>query len=144
MRHVIKLVAIAMVGTSMMGCAGSLNSLQKGELQSFQAKGIAVEEKNPGTGAALGILPGGGSFYTRHYGIGVVNLLLWPISILWDPINGYEASQSINYYLTKAAVERKQNSEIKVLEEQMQDNKITTEEFLMKKREVEKKYAPTY
>lgn len=39
------------------GCASGLNSYQKAELDHFEAKGLVVEEKSPGTGAALGLLP---------------------------------------------------------------------------------------
>ena len=36
-------------------------------------------------------MPGGGSFYGREYGLGVVNLLFWPLSSLWDPVSGHSA-----------------------------------------------------
>jgi len=91
-------IAVGVVGTS--GCAASLSSQQKAELKSYETAGQAVKEKNPGTGAVLGLLPGGGSFYTRRYGLGALNLLTWPLSILWDPFNGYNGSQTINYYAT--------------------------------------------
>ena len=55
------------------GCASGLNSQQKAELRHYEANGLAVEEKSPGTGAALGLLPGGGSFYGREYGLAVVD-----------------------------------------------------------------------
>ena len=140
----LKILAVVFISTLLVGCAGGLNSVQKSELKSFQAKGLSVEEKNPGTGAALGILPGGGSFYTRNYGLGIVNLLFWPLSIFWDPVNGYEGALSINYYVTKATLARKMDKEIKDLEYQMQDKKITVEEFLIEKRKIEKKYSPDF
>lgn len=108
----------------------------------FLSKGFISYGKKPGTGAALGLLPGGGSFYTREYGLGIVNLLLWPLSICWDPVNGYEGSLSINYYATKAMLARKTDKEINDLEYQMQGKTITVEEFLTKKRGIEKKYSP--
>jgi hypothetical protein len=144
MKLKLKILAVVFISTLLVGCAGGLNSIQKSELKSFQAKDLSVEEKNPGTGAALGILPGGGSFYTRNYGLGIVNLLLWPLSIFWDTVNGYEGALSINYYVTKATLARKMDKEIKDLEYQMQDKKITVEEFLIKKREIEKKYSPDF
>jgi len=39
------------------GCASGLNSYQKSELRHFEAAGLAVEEKNPAMGTALGLLP---------------------------------------------------------------------------------------
>ena len=90
------------------GCANGLNSVQKAELDAYEARGMAIQEKSPGAGAALGLLPGGGSFYGREYGFGVANLLLWPLSILWDPISGYDAARAINYNVTKAHVAKLQ------------------------------------
>lgn len=43
-----------------------------------------VDVKNPYTGAVFGLLPGGGSFYTGELGLGIADLLTWPISPLWD------------------------------------------------------------
>jgi hypothetical protein len=43
-----------------------------------------VTVKDPATAAALGLLPGGGSFYTGHFALGVVDLLTWPFSSIWD------------------------------------------------------------
>lgn len=83
-----KVLAVLLAGTfasAVCGCATTLTSQQKREYQGYQAKGLVVEEKNPGVGAALGILSGGESFYAGAYGWGVVNLLMWPISVLWDP-----------------------------------------------------------
>ena len=44
-----------------------------------------IEVKSPVTAAVLGLLPGGGSFYTGEMGLGIVDALLWPFgSTLWD------------------------------------------------------------
>ena len=43
-----------------------------------------IKIKDPGLAAALGFLPGGGSFYTGQFGLGVLDVILWPFSILWD------------------------------------------------------------
>lgn len=59
-------------------------------------------------------------------------------------MNGYEGALSINYYVTKATLARKMDKEIKDLEYQMQDKKITVEEFLIEKRKIEKKYSPDF
>lgn len=36
----------------------------------------------------------------------MVNLLFWPLSILWDPVSGYDASQRINYTATRVHLEK--------------------------------------
>jgi hypothetical protein len=124
------------------GCATALNSSQKGDLRSYQAKGLEVREKNPSTGAALGILPGGGSFYAREYGFGVINLLTWPLSIFWDPVSGYEGSQSINFYLTKSAAEKKLKQEMAALDDKLTLGVITKEQYIKEKHAVESMYQP--
>lgn len=123
------------------GCATPLNSAQKSELHAYQAKGLEVQEKTPQTGAVLGILPGCGSFYARQYGLGVVNLLVWPFSILWDPVSGYEGSQAINYYATKAAADKSLKKEMSLLDDKLTLGQITKEEYIKSKRELEAKYS---
>lgn len=124
------------------GCATPLNSLQRRELGAYQAKGLLVAEKSPGVGAVLGILPGGGSFYTRHYGCGIVNLLLWPLSVCWDPVSGYRGAQSINYYATKAALSAKMNRELEDIEDDLEAETISKETYLMKKKRIKRRYSP--
>ena len=123
------------------GCATPLSSGQKQEYRGYQAKGLSVEEKNPGAAAALGILPGFGSFYVREYGAGVVNLLLWPASILWDPMSGYQGAQSINYYATKQKVDLLKDKEITQLEDQLMMETIDNREYVSAKREIDNKYS---
>jgi hypothetical protein len=129
-------VALALLA----GCATPLNSMQKQELRGYQAKGLAVEEKNPGAAAALGILPGFGSFYVREYGAGVVNLLLWPASILWDPVSGYQGAQTINYYATVNRVKSLKESEVEDLEDLLVMDTISKKEYILKKRKIDEKY----
>lgn len=141
MKRFVRTALAGVFAVNVAGCAGTLNSVQKSELRVYQEKGLLVEEKNPGLGAALGILPGGGSFYTRHIGLGVVNLLLWPLSILWDPMNGYDQSNAINYFATHTAVSRQKEKEIAALEADLSAKKITPDDFLIRKGAIERKYA---
>lgn len=134
------LLAVSFVALTS-GCASGLNSQQKTELRQYEARGQAVQEKNPGTGAALGLLPGGGSFYGREYGLGVVNLLFWPLSILWDPVSGYDASESINYHATKAHIAKLQDREVSALDEQLAGGEIDMTAYTLEKRKIEKKYG---
>jgi len=122
------------------GCASGLNSYQKSELRHFEAAGLAVEEKNPAMGTALGLLPGGGSFYGREYGLGVVNLLFWPLSILWDPVSGHSAAETINYHATKQHVSTLENRELDALEDRLTRNEIDMTQYSIQKRRVETKY----
>lgn len=133
-------ILILLVG--LYGCATPLTSGQSQELRAYQGKGLAVEEKNVGAAAALGLLPGGGSFYTRNYGLGVVNLLFWPISILWDPISGVNGAKAINYYATKEVVNKHEQYDLNQLDDSLMTGAMTKEEYVMAKRKVQNKYSP--
>lgn len=136
-RLTIAAIALALVA----GCATPLTGNQKRELQAYEAKGFGVEEKNPGTAAALGLLPGGGSFYVGEYGAGVVNLLFWPASVLWDPVSGYQGATSINYYATKQKVEREKSQKISNLEDELMMETISKRQFITKKRRIDEQYS---
>lgn len=89
----------------------------------------------------LGLLPGGGSFYTENYGIGVVDLLFWPLSILWDPINGNNGAKAINYYATKERVRYLSAKEKKDLTLKLETGQVSQLEYAKKRREIEEKYS---
>lgn len=100
-----------MIGPAILVClaltssCSSLNSAQNRELKEFRAKNLEVKEKDPTTAAVLNILPGFGDFYNGNPGYGVVNLLLWPASILWAPVGGVSGAEEVNYYASKAYVD---------------------------------------
>ena len=123
------------------GCASGLNSAQESELAGYRANHLDVQEKSPGLAAGLGLLPGGGSFYGRAYGYGVVNLLLWPISILWDPVSGHDAAESLNYQASKAHVASLKRREMDQLDAKLTGNEIDLKAYTLEKRKVDEKYS---
>jgi len=125
----------------MVGCATGITSYQKREYEKYRAMGLAAEEKNVALAAGLGILPGGGSFYTRNYGLGVLNLLLWPYSILWDPISGKDGANYINYYATKTQIKILKKNELRSLEEQLKNGEITITKYILEREKLRKKYS---
>lgn len=137
-----KLLLVAALAAVVSGCATPLSSAQKRDMNFYQSKGLVVEEKNPATAAGLGLLPGVGSFYVREYGAGIVNLLLWPASVLWDPVSGYDGANAINYYATKDYVSRKQKREIKNLEDNVATGKVPQADYINLRRKIEEKYSP--
>jgi len=142
MKYTITLFLFVMsIIVSLNGCATPLTSIQKREYKEYQARGIALEEKKPVLGALLGLLPGIGSFYVGEFGPGVVNLLLWPASILWDPISGYEGSLSINYFATKQVVNSNMRKELKRLDEELFLKTVTNEDYIRQKRDIEARYS---
>lgn len=137
-----KIVTTVALCAALAGCATPLTSQQKQDMQFYKASGMEVQEKNPAVGAGLGLLPGFGSFYVREYGAGVVNLLFWPASILWDPVSGYEGAQTINYFATKEQVKRKMNREMRALDDSLTTGKVSRDDYIIQKRKIEQKYMP--
>lgn len=136
----VKIAGLLCAVTLASGCATGLNSMQEREYRAMQSENVLVQEKNPTTGAVLGILPGGGSFYAREPALGIVNLLFWPLSILWDPISGRDGSMAINYDLSKQKLKRDLANEMSELDNQLTLGQITNVEYVAEKRKVEKKY----
>ncbi|MCD6404191.1 MAG: hypothetical protein J7M19_00005, partial [Planctomycetes bacterium] len=56
-----------------------------------------IEEKSPATATVLGFFIGLGSFYTNEPVLGVVDLLTWPVSILWEPWIAPAQANKVNY-----------------------------------------------
>jgi hypothetical protein len=78
------------------GCT-PMSYQQKTNNNDMDEKGYYVKEKSKGGAVALGFLPGGGSFYTGRWGVGIVDLVLWPLSVAWDPVVGYTEARHRNY-----------------------------------------------
>jgi hypothetical protein len=124
------------------GCAAGLDAVQEQELRAYEHKGLAVQEKSEAAAALLGILPGGGSFYTRQYGVAVVNLMLWPFSVLWDPLNAHRGAQEINYQATMAKINQLRENEYTQLDQKVLSRQIDSEQYKYRKNVIERKYAP--
>ena len=93
-----KLISLLLLGATLTGCT-SLTHQEQLSLRALKAQGITVEKPvgnweapaNPAGAGALNILPGFGNFYLAagnggdgsHYLYGFLNLLTWPISIVW-------------------------------------------------------------
>ena len=100
MRYLFLLLMLPVVGCS------SLNHSQKREYKEWKSAGIAQETKHEGLAAGLNVLPGIGDFYNGNFGLGIVNLLFWPASVLWAPVGGATGAEEVNYYETKTVVAR--------------------------------------
>lgn len=89
-----------------------LNAYERDRLQSLRGRGITVDTPqtqwerpaSPAAAGALNLLPGGGNFYlasgnagdSNHYTYGFLNLITWPLSILWAVPEGAVDAQTIN------------------------------------------------
>lgn len=135
-----KISAFILFLSFMVSSCSSLNGHQKRELAEWKANDISVEEKAPGTAAALNILPGIGDFYNGNVGLGIVNLLTWPLSILWAPVGGASGADEVNYYTSKANVEKLESNKKQIklkIEEALIGDRITKEQFYIANKKIE-------
>ena len=100
-------VALFVLSVLSVGCSDrmyGLSRVQKENLRAWQAEGQeVVVEKKPETATVLGFFIGLGSFYTDQPVLGVIDLLTWPLSALWEPWIAPANANKINYEATKQA-----------------------------------------
>ena len=93
-----KLLLTTLVALSLSGCT-TLTHQEKSTLRGLKAHGITVEKPaglweapaSPAAAGVLNLLPGFGNFYlasgngadSSQYLYGFLNLITWPISVLW-------------------------------------------------------------
>jgi hypothetical protein len=136
----IKIIILSWFIFTLSGCVAGLDERQQREYACFQNDGVLIEDKNPTLGSVLGILPGFGSFYTRNPGRGITNLLLWPISILWEPVNGYNGSMAINYDKTKYKIKKQKQKELLNLENRYSRGELDNPVYYFELQKIKKKY----
>lgn len=125
---------IVLVSILMLASCASINSQQKQELREWQAQNVYVKEKSPGLAAGLNILPGIGDFYNGNVGYGILNLLTWPLSVLWAPIGGASGADEVNYFASKNYVESLEKKQKKIktdLEEKFLTNQISKNDYII-------------
>ena len=135
----IKPILVTLLLSTAIGCT-TLTTQQKAEYDLMKQDDVLIHEKDPTTGAWLGLLPGFGAFYGREPLVGVVDLLLWPVSIIWDPVVGYETSKKVNYYITKGSLEKNKEKELIELDNQRILGELSDAGYVAKKRVIEQKY----
>lgn len=135
-------VTLGVSSLALTGCASGINSLQEKELKYYESQNMAVEEKSEGLAFGLGFLPGIGSMYAGEYGYGMLNLLLWPASIFWDPISGANAAARVNYEATMLNVNNLKRKEMDNLYDLYQIDKLTEKQYTIQKHQIERKYTP--
>jgi len=134
MKNILLIVLLVMTSSC-------LTEQQRLEYREMKASGYEVVEKNTTAAAWLGVLPGGGSFYTGRVGLGILDLLLWPYSICWDPAIGHNAAEKRNYWATSDNVRMKKKREIAKIYELKLEGKLTSDEYENKRILIERKYT---
>ena len=102
-----KMFSIFVVAVLALSSCASVSTMQKQDIVEAKMNGTYVEEKNAGLAAGLNVLPGIGDFYNGNVGYGIVNLLTWPLSILWAPIGGYDGALVRNWEESRIYAARK-------------------------------------
>ena len=109
-----RFIIFILLSLMFVGCSDpmyGLRSYQKMDLREWEASGQQiVVEKKPETATVLGLFIGLGSFYTEEPILGVIDLLTWPISPLWEVWIAPANANKINYEATKEAWMRKQSN----------------------------------
>jgi hypothetical protein len=104
MRRSIVFIAISLAVLFCTACT-SLSRSEKETVRELQDYGVREHEivKDPGLAGALNILPGFGNFYLaygtdegEHWLYGFLNLLTWPLSVLWGVPEGVIDARNIN------------------------------------------------
>ena len=101
-----------LVGTMLLAGCTSLTRQEQMQLQHLKAQGITVDKplgnyEKPASvagAAALNLLPGVGNFYlgsgqaaeSDHWLYGFLNLLTWPVSIVWGILEAAIDANAIN------------------------------------------------
>jgi hypothetical protein len=92
MRKLLLAVMVISLIFSSTGCVTLSRSDQErlNELKSIGLSATEIKKKNPGAAGGLNILPGFGNFYlaigteeSEQWLVGFLNLLFWPISVVW-------------------------------------------------------------
>jgi len=101
------------------------------ELQGLGVRANDRQTKNPGAAGALNILPGIGNFYlavgtdeSEQWLYGCLNLLCWPVSVVWGIPEAAIDANTINkketvYYYTFDPIGRKELERLKAAQKDL-------------------------
>lgn len=137
-------VALTIISTvALQACTTHLSDGQKRELDAYEAKGLAVQEKSVGTAALLGVLPMTGYLYTGHYVLAFTTLPLYPfLGPLWMPYDTAMSAKNRNYYATQENVSREKAKALRQIDRKMEDKVLSYEQHIREQRQIEEKYTP--
>jgi hypothetical protein len=94
-------VALVVISFTLGGC-NSLTTHERAQYDAWVESDQLVKEKSPTGALYYGLLPGFGSFYVGNMWLGAIDMLLWPISIVYDGPIARENAYRINYEATSA------------------------------------------
>ena len=119
----------------------SINNQQLAKLKIYQDKGFYINKKSPLLGLFVGLFPAGGCLYLKHFIFGIISILSYPLSIIWEIVIGYFGSLKVNYFATLQFVNESYTAEEKKLDNLLLEMNDNGKYYIAAKKELDKKYA---
>jgi hypothetical protein len=121
-------------------CAIGANHKQRAAYNIYKEKKILVESRDPNKAVKMGFLPGGSSFYNGDYDVAVFNILLWPVSILWEAGNASDRAILLNLEESEELIKKTFKLELSRIEEEKNLELIDEDTYKIKFLELYSKY----
>lgn len=139
-RSLITCLVLMMMAMSLTGCGipRRLSDQEKADYSALVHASVVVEKKSPGTAIGLGFAPFGmGAIYSDQWVVlGVTDFVLWPVSIIWAPINSWARVRETNYRATVEQLGPEKIRRIGDLDRQRRSGAISEEQYLERARAI--------
>ena len=126
------------------GCGARMARSQemKNQWQAQKTAAVVVEYRSTGTAVGLSFLPlGVGAIYSQNsVGLFVCDLLFWPVSILWAPINNHAMVKDLNYDATVLALSEERKNKIAQLDAKRTSMSVT--DYNAQRKTIDDYYRP--
>jgi hypothetical protein len=138
------LVVFTSLASTGCGMPRRLSDQEKSDYSSLVRAEVIVEKKSPGTAIGLGFAPFAlGSIYSDQWVVlGVTDFVLWPVSILWSPVNSWSRVRETNYRATVEVLGPEKIRQIGELDRQREAGQITDAQYLERARSIAGAPAP--
>lgn len=142
--HLLFLIAFTSLAFTGCGMPRRLSDQEKSDYSSLVRAEVIVEKRSPGTAIGLGFAPLAlGAVYSKQWWVtGGADFFLWPVSILWSPINSWSSVRSMNYDATVELLGPEKVRQIGDLDRQREAGLITDAQYLERARAIAGAPAP--
>jgi hypothetical protein len=132
------LVVFTCLAATGCGIPRRLSDQEKSDYSSLVRAEVIVEKKSPGTAIGLGFAPFAlGSIYSDQWVVlGVTDFVLWPVSILWSPVNSWSRVRETNYRATFELLGPEKVRQIGDLDRQRAAGQITGTQYIERARAI--------
>lgn len=136
--HTLAVALVCFCALTGCGIPRRLSDEEKSTYSAFARADVVVEKKSPGAAVGLGFAPFAlGAFYSDQWVVfGAVDFLLWPLSIVWAPVNSYARVRETNYRATVEALGPEKIRQIAELDRQRAAGAITDAQYVDRARAI--------